>query len=446
MRLALGKAPPPLGLDLGAVIHGYSVEGIASRHAGLELVSDAIGPDGEAVSLVVALIPPGDRRGWGEFRRHARLRASLRHPALLPVRAAGELAGRPYLVTDLYPRVTFADLVVGAALKPAEALELLVPVCEALDLAHENGLVHRSLSSTSVLVGDGRLFLDSFGVAGWPARPTIESLDYRDTRYASPEELASWPLERASNIYSLACVLLEAADPDRSSKTRAYVNLLEPSPPAEEEGELSAFDEVIARGVARNPNRRQRTASGLLNEAAAALGVALPRSASVTRPPSIRTELALEEPARHGRRRGIAASVAIVLALATLAGAGAAAILKPLDDGGDAQSASSRAPALRSLADRRAELRDRLAAATTPQEQTAVAARLAGAYRDAARAIDPDPVAATARTAASAYTELALAAESGDEAAFADASRVVGRAERVMSVTWTRSERAPERP
>ena len=441
MRLALGKAAPPLELEAGTVIHGYGVEGIAGRHVGLELVCDAIDPDGEPVSLVVALIPPSDRHGWAEFRHRARLRASLRHPALLPVRAAGELTGRPYIVTDRYPDLTFADLIGSATLTPAEAFELLVPACEALDLAHEHGMVHQSLSSSSLLVGPGGPLLDSFGVVGWPARPTVESLEHRDSRYASPEELAGRALEPASNIYSLASMLVEAADPERSSMTRAYVHLFEPSPLAWEDGERpsSALDRIIARGVASDPARRQLTASGLLNEAAAALGVGLPAPTPAKPPPTLRPEAPREGPVRRGPRRRISAAVAAVLALAALAGGVTATVLRPFDGGGETHAAeSSPAPALFRLDNRRTELRDRLAAATTPQEQSALAAGLATSYSDAAQAIGSDSMADAARRAASAYTELAAAAESGDRAAFTDASSVVGSAEQRFMAVATR--------
>jgi serine/threonine protein kinase, bacterial len=439
MRLASRKAPP-LELEAGTVVGGYSIEGFTGRHVGPELICDAIGPNGESASVVMARIPPADRRTWAELRLRGRLRARLRHPALLPVYALGDFAGRPYMVMDSYSDATFADLIGSAMRRPAEVLELLRPVCEALDLAHEEGLVHQSLSSTSLLVEEGGLFLDSFGVVGWPPQPTFESLGYRDTRYASPEEFAGAVLEPPSNVYSMACLLLESVSTrERSRITRAHVQLLEPSPGAGEEGQPSgsAFDRVIARGVASNPGQRQRTVSELLNEAAAALGVEFRAPAPVKRPPSISLEASPEERARPRRGRAAVAAIATVLALATVGGAVTAAILEPFDDGGDAQSAQSAdVSALRRLADRRAELRDGLAAAATPQEQSELAAQLAASYREAARDIGSGPVASAARAASAAYADLAAAAESGDGAAFVEASRAVdGAEERVMSVT-----------
>jgi hypothetical protein len=421
MRTAPGPSSQP-EIGVGSVIRGFSVERVASRSTGLEVVFDATDRGGEPVSMVVARAPLAQGRGWGEFRRDARLRMSLRHPALLHVGAAGEFAGRPYLVTERHPEGTFADLVRRGTLEPAAALELLAPVCEALDLAHERGLVHRTLSSDSLLPGERGLRLDSFGIAGWPAQPTAESIDHRDARYASPEELAGRPLEPASNIYSLAFILAEAAGPERA---RAV--------------------EVLAHGMTGDPARRQPTATDLLHETAAALGVELSAPGDVERPPSRRVQPPRDEPLRRRRRRGPASAlvVAAALALATLAGAVTAAIVNPFDDSGDAGLAdSSVAPAsdasadrsvLRRLDERRAELRADLASAETPAAQAEAADGLAAAYREAAGELQSRPLESAARSAEQAYVALAAAARSGDADRFAAASREVERTERAAA-------------
>jgi hypothetical protein len=418
MSTAPGHAAEP-EVGVGSVVRGYSVERVASRRPGLEVVYDAADRGGDPVSMVVAQAPLAHGRGWGEFRRDARLRMSLRHAALLHVRAAGDFAGRPYLVTDRQPAGTFADLVRRGRLKPAEALELLVPVCEALGLAHERGLVHRSLSSDSLLSGEEGLRLDSFGIAGWPSQPTPESLDLRDIRYASPEELAGRPLEPASNIYSLAFVLAEAIGPERSKAV-----------------------EVLAHGMTGDPARRQPTATDLLQETAAALGVELSAPGRAEQPPSHRVHAPVDEPVRRPVRRWGAAVVAAVLVVATLAGVLTAAIVKPFDDSGGARlPESSAAAASDALTDRsvlgrldarRAELRAELASAETPTAQAEAAGALAAAYRQAAGEMASGPLDSAARRAEQAYLSLAAAARSGDADSFAGASREVEQAERAV--------------
>ena len=182
---------------------GYVVESLVADRGHAELICDAVGPDGEAVTLVVAWRRPADRHAWPRFRRLARTRAILEHEALLPVHAVGEHSGRPYLAMGRYPETTFEDLLDERSSPARQVLTLLAPVCDALDLAHANGLVHQSLSDTSLLMEDDSLLLDGFGVAGGPRELSFESVGVHEVRYCPPEELRGEPLEPASNVYSL---------------------------------------------------------------------------------------------------------------------------------------------------------------------------------------------------------------------------------------------------
>ena len=134
---------------MGELVDGYVVEGLVADREHAELTCDAVGPDGESVTLVIAWRSPVDRHAWPRFRRLARTRAALEHEALVPVHAVGEDSGRPYLAMARYPEATFEELLGRAPLPAGQVLTLLAPVCDALDLAHSNGLVHQSLSDPS---------------------------------------------------------------------------------------------------------------------------------------------------------------------------------------------------------------------------------------------------------------------------------------------------------
>ncbi len=86
-------------------------------------------------------------RGWRTFR------PAIRRDGPIP---RGDLRG---------------SLVEGSPLPSERVLRLFAPVCDALDLAHDNGLVHQSLSGTSLLVEGDAALLDGFGVAGGPREP-----------------------------------------------------------------------------------------------------------------------------------------------------------------------------------------------------------------------------------------------------------------------------------
>lgn len=432
MRLAIRK-PPGLGLEDSEVIDGYVVENFVARRGAAEVICQAVGVDGEPVTIDIAWNRPSDRQVWPRFRRLARTRAALEHDALLPVRAVGEHSGRPYVAMARYPETTFEDLLDGSPLPSEQVLRLLAPVCEALDLAHANGLVHQSLSGTSLLVEGDAALLDGFGVAGGPRGLTLESLGVHEVRYCPPEELLGQPLEPAGNVYTLAALLVHALTGmppyDGTPATQAYQHLAEPPPvPSERVRELgAAFDDVIARGMAKDSAERPGSASELLAEAAAALGVDLPaRLASRDgqergRPPAAAIRM---------RRRVPTHAVTAAVIVAAVAGLAAGAALDPFDgSGASAAGSSADSRTLERLDDQRTPLRATLAASKTPQEQAATADELADAYGRAAGAAESPRLASAARTAERAYEELGAAADAASAERFAAASEDVARAD-----------------
>ena len=187
-----------------------------------------------------------------------------------------------------------------------------------------------------------------------------------------------------------------------------------------------AFDDVIARGLAKDPADRPASASGLLAEAATALGVDLParRGSGTDHDPGHRA------PAEISSGRIPAQAVAAAVIVAVLAGLAAAVALDPFDGGRAAAAGPSvDARALERLDDQRAPLRARLSGAETPQVQAATAAELADAYAAAAASAGSARRASAARAGEQAYDELGAAADRGSADEFAAASDEVARAE-----------------
>jgi hypothetical protein len=430
MRLGTRNPCAP-GVEDGSVIDGYAIDNVVAHRSDTELVCDAVGPDGELVSLVVAWRPPHDAHSRPRVRRMARMRASVRHDALVPVRAIGEHAGRPYLAMDRYPETSFEDLLEDAPLAPPRALALLAPACDALDHAHAHGLVHQTLAGSSLLLDGDALVLDGFGVAGGPPVLYFESVGIQDVRHCPPEELRGQQLEPASNVYSLASLLVHAltgAPPYAGAPAeQAYGHLAEPAPqPSAHMPQLgSAFDDVIARGMAKDPAERPGSARELLEHAAAALAVDLP------------APRAADVPEERGRAHTAAirlthvpmAAVSALVLAAAIAGVVAGIAVDPF--GGTRASAGPSADrrALDGLDHRRTALRARLAAGETPQDQASAATELAAAYGEAARGAETLRLAAVAREAERAYDSLAASAGAGSSDGFAAAADAVERAE-----------------
>src|SRR6187402_3261220 len=99
------------------------------------------------------------------FLRESRLAASIDHPGILPVYAAGEAEGELYLANRFVDGHDLRSVIAGGLLPPEQALSIVGQVADALDAAHARGLVHRDVKPANVLVdGAGHCYLADFGL------------------------------------------------------------------------------------------------------------------------------------------------------------------------------------------------------------------------------------------------------------------------------------------
>jgi serine/threonine-protein kinase len=149
------------------------------------------------------------------FRAEARAAAALSHPHILAVFDWSGDEDSPYLVTEFLGGGSLRSMLdAGHRLSTAQALVVGLETVRALDHAHRQGFVHRDIKPANLLFGDdARLRVADFGLAraiaeaGW-TEPTGAMLG--TARYASPEQARGESVNGASDIYSLALVLVEA--------------------------------------------------------------------------------------------------------------------------------------------------------------------------------------------------------------------------------------------
>jgi serine/threonine-protein kinase len=445
------------------VLSGYRLEDSPGRREGGSLLFAALAPDGGRVSLQMSSEPAANRRVRARFRRLARIRAELKHPALLGVREVGDEHGRPFIAADRFPLRSLSDVFRNGPVDPATALRLLEPVAEALDAAHAAGLVHRALSGESVLLDGDLPKLDLFGLFAIVGQGTGGEVVRRDPHlhYESPEAARGDEPVPASNVYSLACLLFHALtgrqpfahhDPVMIS----YAHVSQPPPKASEHNaELPAvLDGVVERGMAKEPGERPESAGALLASAALLLRTAeatAPQPAPAPAPatsadasqpwlaaaaaPAPPTAVAEPEPEPPARRRpplkARLAPLWPLLLVALVAAAFGALLGMP---GGQSEptagaARSSEETAVKRLDAVRYRLRDDLALAATASEQAAVADRLAMAYGRAADALRSPELVSAAQDASAAYARLGDAARENDEDAYETASGDVDAAE-----------------
>ena len=153
-----------------------------------------------------------DDRATRRFVREARATARLAHPNVARVYDFGRDGGAPFLVMELLEGETLADRVAAGPLPPAEAARVAAAVADALDAAHQRGIVHRDVKPSNVmLTPDGDVKVMDFGIAAAAdeTHSTTGSGLYATVAYVSPERVAGQPATPASDVYSLGAVLYE---------------------------------------------------------------------------------------------------------------------------------------------------------------------------------------------------------------------------------------------
>ncbi|MFE3794653.1 protein kinase [Nocardia tengchongensis] len=235
---------------------------------------------------VVALkvLPPhsaADPEFRERFRRESRAAAGLNDPHVIPIHQYGEIDGRMYLDMRLV-QGQGVDTVLAqrGPMPPALAVSIVGQVAAALAAAHANALVHRDVKPSNMLLcADDFVYLIDFGIARSAAEAGLTSTGAAigTFAYMSPERLAG-VADIRSDVYALACVLHECLTgsqpfPGTSLEQQITAHLTSPPPrPSVVRPDVPvAFDEVIARGMSKDPAQRYQTATELATAARNAL-------------------------------------------------------------------------------------------------------------------------------------------------------------------------------
>jgi DNA-binding beta-propeller fold protein YncE len=265
--------------EVGTQFAGYRIEGVVGR-GGMGVVYRAteLALDRPVALKLIAPELAGDESFRERFLRESRIAASIDHAGILPVYAAGEADGELYLATRFVPGTDLRSLIDDGPLPGQRAIGLVGQVADALDAAHERGLVHRDVKPGNVLVDPAdHCYLCDFGLTtqrvdgGTTATGRLAgSLDY-----LAPEQIRRGDVDGRADQYALACLLYEAlsgAPPFRrgTEAQTLWAHMQEEPAP------LLAYDEldaVFARALAKEPDERYDDCNAFADDARAALGL-----------------------------------------------------------------------------------------------------------------------------------------------------------------------------
>jgi tRNA A-37 threonylcarbamoyl transferase component Bud32 len=263
----------------------------------------------------------------GRFTREGLAAARLsKAPSTVTIFDVGEHEGRPYIVMEYLAGGSLADRLTREGAQPlGRALAWLGQTAAALDFAHASGIVHRDVKPANLLLDDDdRVKVADFGVASAAdlASFTEAGTVVGTAGYLAPEQARGETATPASDRYALAVVafeLLTGARPfERESSTaEAMAHVSAPIPPASAHNPQlpPEVDDVLARGLAKQPEHRFGSCADFVH----ALRDALDRAAGTT-------SIAAVPPVRRRGRRRLPAMLAALGAL-LLAGIVAAALL-----------------------------------------------------------------------------------------------------------------------
>jgi serine/threonine protein kinase len=269
-----GGFVPPDAEELAPLFPQLEVLGLLG-HGGMGAVYQARQKKLDRLVALKIIRPEGaaDPAFAERFMREARTLARLSHPGIVAIHDFGEVEnavpgdGRQYyFVMEYVDGANLRQLMEDCKLNAEQAFEIVPQICDALQFAHDEGVVHRDIKPENILVDTkGRVKIADFGLAKLATRSpedftlTATHQVMGTPRYMAPEQMAgSNSVDHRADIYSLGVVLYEMLTGE--------VPMGQFAPPSQKAAVDARLDDVVMRALASEPERRFQQASELKSD------------------------------------------------------------------------------------------------------------------------------------------------------------------------------------
>ncbi len=298
-QLSAASFVPPTRDELNALLPDYDfvaligVGGMSVVYLARRLADDA--------QFAIKIMPPlyeDQEEDARRFEMEARTLAKLEHPHIVPVYDFGQTSeGHLYIVMEYVDGADLHRVIRAGNVNPGNAHALIAQLCDAVQHAHDQGVVHRDIKPANILIThDGRVKVTDFGVAKGLIELAEGDDGYGTPDYAAPERMIAGSLvDHRADVYSLGVVIHEmlTGETPRQAARRAGASLPD------------SFAGVMSKCLMVDPARRYQSA----REVGTALSVAVEeekearRAARLTRPAAVIQPIPLAKPAKLGRQR-----------------------------------------------------------------------------------------------------------------------------------------------
>src|SRR6266487_4722615 len=213
--------------------------------------------------VALKILPPQVASGTGfaeRFNREARALARLSHPNIVAVHEFGQVNGLPFFLMEFVDGPNLRQLEQAGRLSPREALQIVPQICEALQFAHDEGIVHRDIKPENILLDKkGRVKIADFGIA--KIMGSEGGTDLTETKgaigtphYMAPEQVEKpQEVDHRADIFALGVVFYEMLTGE--------LPLGKFAPPSRKVRVDVRLDDVVLRALEKEPELRYQQAS-----------------------------------------------------------------------------------------------------------------------------------------------------------------------------------------